>query len=98
MKYYFSVPVRVELFEQTGLAGPSMASTMIKKVYPHGVTIPVFQRGNPQIQTGLGVELHAMGDPKDKLQLAAIACRGAFMQHSLGIAFPVCWFKAGGHG
>ena len=78
MRHYFSVPVRVELFVKSGLVNERDASNMISKVYPHGITIPVFQRGNPAIQTGLGVELHALGDPGDKLQLAAIACRGAF--------------------
>ena len=49
----------------------------MKKVYPHGVTIPIVQRGNPGIQDGLGAQPHTVGDPADKLHFAAIACRGA---------------------
>jgi len=78
MSHYFSVPVRVDLFVKTGLVDQFQASNMIKKAYPHGAYIPLFQRGNPTIQPGLGAELHTLGDPADKLQLAAVACRGAF--------------------
>jgi hypothetical protein len=77
-QHYFSVPVRVALLVESGLLDQENASRVIKKVYPHGISIPIIQFGNPSIQSDLGAQLHTLGDPEDKLHLAAIACRGAF--------------------
>jgi hypothetical protein len=77
-QYYWSLPVRVALLIESGLLDEVNASNVMKKVYPHGVYVPLFQRGNPSIQSGLGAQLHTLGDPADKLHLAAIACRGVF--------------------
>lgn len=78
LKQYYSVAVRVDLLVESGLVDRTNAPVVVKKVYPHGLYVPLFQRGNPSIQPGLGSELHTLGDPGDKLHLAAIACRGAF--------------------
>lgn len=78
LMHYFSVPVRVALFVESGLVEQANGETFVRKVYPHGVYVPIFQRGNPGTQAGLGASLHTLGDPADKLHLAAMACRGAF--------------------
>jgi hypothetical protein len=78
MIHYFSVPVRVALFVESGLVDQANGNTIMRRVYPHGIYVPIFQRGNPGIQAGLGALLHALGDPADKLHLAAMACRGVF--------------------
>src|SRR5437773_11833607 len=78
MIHYYSVPVRVALFVKSGLVDQVSGNTIVRRVCPHGTYVPIFQRGNPGIQAGLGALLHAVGDPPDKLHLAAMACRGAF--------------------
>jgi hypothetical protein len=78
-KEYFSVPVRVNLLVESGLLDRASAAGVMKKIYPYGVLVPGFQRGNPKIQSGFGSELHTLGDPADRIHLAAIACRGAFL-------------------
>jgi hypothetical protein len=77
-KHYHSVPVRIELFAKSSLVNHTQAESVIKNVYPHGVLVPVFQRGNPSTLTGLGSLLHEMKPPEDKLHVAAMACRGTF--------------------
>lgn len=77
-KHYFSVPVRVALLVESGLLNQENASRVMKKVYPHGLYVPIVQHGNPSIQSDLGAHLHTLGHPEDKLHLAAIACRGVF--------------------
>lgn len=78
LKAYYSPSVRVDLFVEVGMTDPARAAAIIKRVYPHGLYVPVVQRGNPRIEPGLGAALHGMQDPDDKVHVAALACRGAF--------------------
>jgi hypothetical protein len=70
--------VRVALLVESGLLDQENASRVMKKVYPHGLHVPIVQRGNPGIQSDLGAHVHTLGHPEGELHLAAIACRGVF--------------------
>ena len=75
-RFYFSQGVRVALLTKTGLADERQATDLIRMVYPQN---PVWQRVNPNCHPDLGLMMHTLPHPADKLHLAAITCRAMFV-------------------
>ena len=76
---YFHVSRRVDLLADSGITSEADAKAIMEIVYPlSAFSVPGFHRGNPRVHHNLGSDLHQMEDPADKIQLCAVACRGAF--------------------
>lgn len=80
IKQYHAVSVCVHCLPNLGLLTSCKLHIFIKRGYPHGLTVPVSQRGNLSALPGLGSLLHEMRDPEDRLHVAALACRGTFQR------------------